>query len=316
MVSAGYRHTALLCSDGRAVACGKNTDGQCNIPPLDEGVSYTQSSAGRAHTALLRSDGSVVAWGANERGQCNIPPLDAGVSYTQISAGNDHTVLLHSDGSVVACGDNYGGKCNIPPLDAGVSYTQISAGFLHTVLLRSDGSVAACGDNYVGQCNIPPLDEGVSYTRISAGERHTVLLRSDGSVVACGSNDGGQCSIPSLKSWRDLLTFASASCRYICDSSFVPQLPIPDCVLQVNFVCEGDAVVMTCLNMAGCEVLRLNACGSDLISETHQRIARELAAPLRSVRVVLPGGWLLAHVSQANPSSTLADVMLGEQFGS
>jgi hypothetical protein len=84
----------------------------------------------------------------------------------------------------------------------------------------------------------------------------------------------------------------------------------------MNLVCEGDAVVMTCLNMAGCEVLRLNARGSDLVSETHQRIARELAAPLRSVRVVLPGGRLLARVSQANPSSTLADVMLGEQFGS
>ena len=80
MVSAGYRHTVLLCSDGRVVACGKNTDRQCNIPPLDAAVSYTQSSAGRVHTVLLRSDGSVVACGDNQSGQCNIPPLDAGVS--------------------------------------------------------------------------------------------------------------------------------------------------------------------------------------------------------------------------------------------
>ena len=315
-ISAGNDHTVLLRSDGSVVSCGDNYGGKCNIPPLDAGVSYTQISTGFLHTVLLRSDGSVVACGDNYVGQCNIPPLDAGVSYTQISAGFTHTVLLRSDGSVVACGRNYEGECNIPPLDAGVSYTQVSAGHYHTVLLRSDGSVVACGANTDGQCNIPRLDEGVSYTQISAGHYHTVLLRSDGSVVACGANTDGQCNIPSLKSWRDLLTFASASCRYICDSSFVPQLPIPDCVLQMNFVCEGDAVVMTCLNMAGCEVLRLNACGSDLVSETHQRIARELAAPLRSVRVVLPGGRLLAHVSQANPSSTLADVMLGEQFGS
>ena len=102
----------------------------------------------------------------------------------------------------------------------------------------------------------------------------------------------------------------------ICDSSFVPQVPIPDRVLQMNFACEGDAVVLTCLTMAGCEVLCLNAHGSDLVSETRQRIARELAASLRSVRVVLPGGRLLTHVLQANPSSTLADLMLGEQFGS
>ena len=142
---------------------------------------------------------------------------------------------------------------------------------------------------------------------VSAGNGHTVLLRSDGSVVACGSTRFGQCDIP---------PFDGASCRYICDSSCVPQLPIPDCVLQMSFACEGDAVVLTCLNMAGCEVLCFNADGSDLVSETHQRIGKELAAPLRSVRVVLPGGRLLTHVLQANPSSALADLMLGEQFGS
>ena len=40
-------------NDGSAVACGHNFGGQCNIPPLDEGMSYTQVSAGRYHTVLL-----------------------------------------------------------------------------------------------------------------------------------------------------------------------------------------------------------------------------------------------------------------------
>ena len=38
-------HTALLRSDGNAVACGENSFGQCAIPPLDGGISYTQVSA-------------------------------------------------------------------------------------------------------------------------------------------------------------------------------------------------------------------------------------------------------------------------------
>ena len=57
MVSAGVAHTVLLRSDGCTVACGQNVQGQCDIPPLDEGVTYTQVSAGGCHTVLLRSDG-------------------------------------------------------------------------------------------------------------------------------------------------------------------------------------------------------------------------------------------------------------------
>jgi alpha-tubulin suppressor-like RCC1 family protein len=46
MVSAGDSHTLLLRSDGSAVAIGDNSLRQCDIPPLDEGMTYTQVSAG------------------------------------------------------------------------------------------------------------------------------------------------------------------------------------------------------------------------------------------------------------------------------
>ena len=72
------RHTVLLRSDGVAVACGRNHHGQCNIPPLDEGVSYLHVSAGYDHTVLLRSDGHAVCCGQNDFGQCDIPPLEPG----------------------------------------------------------------------------------------------------------------------------------------------------------------------------------------------------------------------------------------------
>lgn len=66
MESAGMSHTVLLQSDGKAVACGQNADGQCNIPPLDERLPYTQVSASMSHTVLLRSDGSAVACGIQD----------------------------------------------------------------------------------------------------------------------------------------------------------------------------------------------------------------------------------------------------------
>jgi hypothetical protein len=105
MVSAGRFYTVLLQSDGLAVACGRYIEGQCRIPPLHEGVKYTQVSAGDYHTVLLRSDGCAV--------ESSLPPLDEGVTYTQVSASYDHMMLLRSDGSAVACGWNNFGHCEI-----------------------------------------------------------------------------------------------------------------------------------------------------------------------------------------------------------
>lgn len=65
--AANDNHTVVLRSDGAAVACGANAVGECDIPDLDEGMSYTQVSAGLTHTALLRSNGTVVACGDNEQ---------------------------------------------------------------------------------------------------------------------------------------------------------------------------------------------------------------------------------------------------------
>ena len=53
----------LLRSNGTAVACGCNWDGQCRIPSLPEGVIHTQISAGNAQTVLLRSDDTAIGCG-------------------------------------------------------------------------------------------------------------------------------------------------------------------------------------------------------------------------------------------------------------
>ena len=65
--------TALLGSDGRATSCGYNGFGECSIPYLSDGVTYSQVSARDAHTALLRSEGRAVSCGSNGCGECKIP---------------------------------------------------------------------------------------------------------------------------------------------------------------------------------------------------------------------------------------------------
>ena len=74
------------------------------IPPLPDGMTYTQVSAGHFHTVLLRSDGVAVACRTIFFGQCDIPRLEDGMTYTQVSAGQKYSVLLRSDGVAVARG--------------------------------------------------------------------------------------------------------------------------------------------------------------------------------------------------------------------
>ena len=128
-------HFVLLRSDGTAVACGDNRRGQCNIPDLVEGVTYTQADTGRYHTVSLASDGIAVACGSSEHGECNIPALSGGIIYTQAAVGCCYTVLLMSDGTAVVCGvrqwkfpasSNCCWRPNIPTLPDDVVWNSMS----------------------------------------------------------------------------------------------------------------------------------------------------------------------------------------------
>ena len=92
-----------------------------------------------------------------------------------------------------------------------------------------------------------------------------ILLRSDGSVVGCGTDDYGECDIepPEAGTW------------------YVADVPCSrDAVLQAEFVCQDDAMLLVCSGLAGEEVLRFNAHLYDLAWNTHTRVALELNVPL------------------------------------
>ena len=182
MACAGWRHTVLLRSDGRAVAFGNNSHLQSVIPEAHAGARYTQVAAGTRHTVLLRSDGQAVAFGCMSDGRCDLPPLEAGVSYTHVAAGSEHTVLLRSDGTVVACG--HPGACGRLPRDrppAGLRFTQVVAGKGWSAVLRSDGRVFTSG--------IPPMPKPspeVHYVQLAARAWWCLGLQSDGRIATVG----------------------------------------------------------------------------------------------------------------------------------
>lgn len=221
----------LLQSDGKVVAFGRNRNGQCCVPDLEDGVSCSQLSAGHGHTVLLLSDGSALAFGWDDEGQCRFPDFQDGVAYAQVSAGGGHTVLLKEDGRAVACGRNEDGQCRIPDLKDGVAYTQVSAGGGHTVLLKSDGLAVACGSNQCGQCRVPDLPYGVIYTQVSAGGDHTVLLRSDGRAVLSTHNPRRGPRLANVIGWDDE------------DQSRIPDLPDGITYVQVSAGCSHTVLL-------------------------------------------------------------------------
>jgi len=134
-VSAGDLHTVLLRSDGGVTVAGnevKEYPGYAGIPPLPDGIVYTQVSAGLFNdTALLRSDGSaLIVSGEHPNVQIPSPPAD--VFYESISTNVGVVVALRSDGVVTAIGCPYKEEdrkahirtmCKIPTLPAGVHYS-------------------------------------------------------------------------------------------------------------------------------------------------------------------------------------------------
>ena len=228
MAACGPEHTCFLSSHGTVIAYGRNCRGQCDIPALAEGVTYTQVSAGSEHTVFLRSDGTATSCGSSLEDQrdfdllpsmCDSPPLGAqmatlplhDVKWAQVSAGAYHTRLLRSDGWVVACGENAVGQCDVTynfgsrsRFGFGAEYrvracSQISAGYAHSVLLYQNGDACAVGNNAYGQCDLPKLpNRKVRFVQVSAGKCHTVLLRSNGTLGACGRNTEGQCDFSAL----------------------------------------------------------------------------------------------------------------------
>lgn len=151
-------HTVLLRSDGLAVACGRNDFGQCDIPPLDEGASYTQCfSEVMVMLWLVATKGTESATFHLWRKEPGTPRFQQG-RFVQCFSEVMAALLLEAPFHILGA--------SIPP--EGISCTQVSVGVEHTVLLQSDGRTVTSGMNLHRQCNIPILDEGLSYTEVSA----------------------------------------------------------------------------------------------------------------------------------------------------
>ena len=196
-ISAGYRHSLAVCSDGTVAAWGSNNYGQLGdntvVGRQAPVAVYTATGsalsgrtavavvAGWYHSLALCADGGAVAWGRNVEGQL---------------------------------GDNTGGylgaQHNMPvSVLAGNVVLGLAAGFAHSLALCQYGTVSAWGQNSNGQLGdttttgrLSPVGVnadmlvsalyGKTVTGIAAGGFHSLALCSDGTVASWGADDSGQ----------------------------------------------------------------------------------------------------------------------------
>lgn len=94
-----------LRTDGRVVAWGGNTEGQCDVP--EAALSGVQSiSASGVQTVALREDSGVIGWGNHSMGGLPVP-TETQDGVAAIAAGYEFVVALKDDGTVLVWGSNY-----------------------------------------------------------------------------------------------------------------------------------------------------------------------------------------------------------------
>ena len=209
-VSAGWRHSLALGSDGNVYAWGYNTYGQLGdgttssrntpvrvktpdrktYPDLPKDFTYLQVSAGRDHSLAVGSDGNAWAWGWNGYGRLGdgttsdrhapvrvktpdrktYPDLPKDFTYLQVSAGGDHSLAVGSDGNAWAWGWNGYGR-----LGDGTGNNQYTPVRVKTPDRKT----------------YPDLPADFTYLQVSAGWQHSLALGSDGNAWAWGWNTYG-----------------------------------------------------------------------------------------------------------------------------
>lgn len=187
-VCCGVGHILAITAEGKVIAWGNNSYGECNVPV--DLTNVVQVATGEDHSLALRMDGTVVSWGRNNVGQRGMP-ANLG-SVVAISAGKTYSLVLRQNGGMLAWGRNESLISNPP---TGTNFRAIASGGHHHFALKTDSTLSAWGgQNNSGQRTIP---SGLaSVIGMAAGDHHSIAVLSDGGVRAWGNNNNDMATIP------------------------------------------------------------------------------------------------------------------------
>lgn len=243
-VTCGYRESAMIRPDGRALGFG------VLATLFNNSTQFKQIVEGATCVYGLKHDGTVMASGSNMNGQLGDSSLIDHFIFTQvhdltniveISAGISHCLALRSDGTVWAWGNNEMGQVGDTTVDffwepvqiQGLSnVTDLAAGYLHNIVLKNDGTVWCWGNNAYGSSGQPPATSilvvpmqvaGLSDIKlIAGGSLHSMAVTQSGELYTWGSDGsdalgfyaGTHSETPVLQSQMGIVTAIAAGEAY------------------------------------------------------------------------------------------------------
>lgn len=187
-LAAGFFHTLGRCDDGRVLACGDDSFGQCRT---EDWTGITAVAAGAYHSLGLRDDGTVAAVGRNAEGQCEVSTWSRVIA---IAAGDYASYGLRDDGMLL-----FTGMGNYSSAQSWTGVTAISAGSYELGALFSDGAARLAPDA-IGTEGLTELVALAVNTGCAVG------VRGDGSLIS------GQLELPD---WREILTVSLSGTRLL-----------------------------------------------------------------------------------------------------
>ena len=183
VIDLGFYHTVGLGADGRVLACGDNSCGQCEVGAWKDVAAV---AAGAWHTAALLADGSVVCAGRNSEHQCDTEDWRDVVA---IAAGDYATFGLCADGTLLSTG-----YLDYDEIAEWTKMRSICAGSYNVAAQREDGSLWFYP--------LMPGTERLGAVRtLAVNTGYAVGVRQDGSAV---------CTACELD-WQQILTVSAGS---------------------------------------------------------------------------------------------------------
>lgn len=187
VLAVGFYHTAGLRSDGTAVACGKNDDGQCNVSGWSGLIAI---DCGAYHTVGLKKDGTVIATGRNESGQCNV---SGWTDIVAIACTDYDTIGLKSNGTVVHTGYHA-----YPELSGWSDITVIGGGSYIAAAMNRAGIFYSSHDSARSEAM-----KGSVAIDVSTG--YALGLRPDGTVINTAVEN----------EWKDIIAISAGSTGFM-----------------------------------------------------------------------------------------------------